>query len=142
MANFPGKGTILQVAASSTGSYSAVSQVQTIEGPSAEMGTREITHLGSVAREFAPTIVNGGTITAGVIYDPSNAGQALIQQTVHTTGVPSSLFWKVIFSTTTKFFAFEGIPTQFAISGVTVDDTVLANLGIQVSGLTTLPTTT
>lgn len=142
MANFPGKGTLLQVALSSTASYNTVSQVQNIEGPSAEMGTREITHLASFAREFAPTIVNGGTVTAGIIYDPTNAGQMMIQSAVHTTGVPTSLAWRVVFSTTTKFFAFEGVPTQFSISGITVDDTVMANVGIQVSGVTTLPTTT
>ncbi len=125
-----------------TTTYIAVGQVQSIDGPAVEMGTREVTHLLSFAREFEPTIVNNGKITVKIFDDPTNTGQQIITAAVHTTGVPTNLFWKVVFPTTTNFIGFLGTPEAWGLTGGEVDGTMMRNLGIQVSGLLTLPTTT
>lgn len=144
MATRPGKGHVLMVGpyTTATTTYIVVSQVVSIDGPQTEMGTREITHLGSVAREYEPTIVNGGPLTIQIWDDPTNTGQQIISSAVHTTGVPQNLFWKVVHPTTTKADIFIGTPTNWGQSGFTVDDTATRNLGIQISGVITIATTT
>lgn len=141
MANFPGKGTVLQVAINTT--YVDVSQIVSLEGPGGVMGTREITHLLSSAREFAPTIHDGGEVTATILYDPNSPGQAYVQGQVYTAtpGTTGSAF-RLAFATTTKNIAFGAVPTAFPFTGFTVDDTVTVNLGLKVTGLLTVPTTT
>lgn len=140
----PGKGHVLMVGpyTTATTTYVAVSPVVSIDGPSEEMGTREVTHLQSFAREFEPTILDGGTITIKVWDDPTNTGQQLISNAIHTTGVPTNMFWKLVFPTTTNFLGFFGPATQWALSGLEVDGTATRTLGIKVSGMLTLPTTT
>lgn len=144
MATRPGKGHTLMVGpyTTATTTYIAVGQVVSIDGPQTEMGTREVTHLLSFAREYEPTIVNGGPLTVQIWDDPNATGQQIISAAVHTTGVPQNLFWKLVHPTTTKFELFVGTPTNWGLSGITVDDTATRNLGIQISGQITLATTT
>lgn len=144
MATRPGKGHILMVGpyTTATTTYIQVSQVVSFDGPSPEMGTREVTHLGSFAREFEPTILDNGTVSGTIWDDPTNTGQQIITSAVHTTGVPQNLFWKIVAPTTTIFHAFVGTPTNWGLTGFEVEGTVTRNFGIKISGLMTLPTTT
>lgn len=125
-----------------TTTYLPVGQVVSIDGPSIEMGTREVTHLGSFAREFEPTIVDNGTVSGTIWDDPTNTGYQVINNEVHSTGVPHNLFWKIVFPTTTNFIGFVGTPTNWGLTGLEVEGTATKNFGVKVSGLLTLPTTT
>lgn len=141
MADFAGKGTQLHISIQST--FVAISQNVEINGPSAEMGTREVTHLDSAAREFRATIVDNGELTGRCLYDPNNQAQAYFQgRASGTTYASTGEIFKLIYSTTTKFEQFNGVPTRWAGAGMTVDDTVVKEWGIKISGLVTLPTTT
>lgn len=141
MADFSGKGTQLQISIQST--FVPISQNVEINGPSAEMGTREVTHLESSAREFRATIVDNGELSGNCLYDPTNQAQAYFQSRASgTTYASTGEIFKLVYATTTKFEQFNGIPTRWAGSGMTVDGTVIKEWGIKVSGLVTLPTTT
>ena len=140
MANFAGKGTTLQVSINS--SFVTISQNVEITGPSPEVGTREVTHLESSAREFNGTIVDSGTLTGNCLFDPTNAGQAYFQGKINTATPSTGESFKLIYSTTTKSETFTGIPTSWAGSGMTVDGTVVKEWGIKLSGLITSATTT
>lgn len=141
MADFAGKGTQLHVSIQST--FVAISQNVEISGPSAEMGTREVTHLDSAAREHRATIVDNGELSGRCYYDPTNAAQKYFEsRATGTTYASTGEIFKLIYSTTTKFEQFNGVPTRWAGAGMTVDDTVVKEWGIKVSGLVTLATTT
>lgn len=140
MSHMGGKGTQLQVSIATT--FVAVGQLVEVDGPTGEMGTREVTHLDSAAREFAATILDGGEVTGRVLYDPLGAGAVYLQNKVYTATPSTGESMKLVFSTTTKTLPFTAIPTQFGFTGFTVDDTASANIGLKVSGLPTMPTTT
>lgn len=141
MADFAGKGTQLHISIQTT--FVAISQNVEINGPSAEMGTREVTHLDSSAREFRATIVDNGELTGRCFYDPNNQAQAYFQSRASgTTYASTGEIFKLFYSSTGKFEQFNGVPTRWAGAGMTVDDTVVKEWGIKVSGLVTLPTTT
>lgn len=141
MADFAGKGTALQIAIQTT--YVTLSQNVEITGPSAEMGTREVTHLESSAREFRATIVDSGEFTGRCFYDPNNPAQAYFQsRALGTTYLSTGESFRLVFSTTTKFEQFNGIPTRWAGTDYTVDGTATREWGIKVSGVLTVATTT
>lgn len=141
MADFAGKGTQLHISIQST--FVAMSQNVEINGPSGEMGTRDVTHLDSSAREHRATIHDGGEVTGNCLFDPTNQGQAYFQsRAMGTTYASTGEIFKIIMSTTTKFEQFNGIPTRWAGSGYTVDGTAVKEWGIRVSGLVTVATTT
>jgi len=145
MANsIPMKGCQLQIAHPST-VFVAVGQVQSLTGPSAEMGTRDVTHLGSTAKEFAPSIADAGEVSGTCVYYYTDAGQTAMQGLVVT---PSTLNtttqltqFRIILPTTTKFFAFDGLVTKFDIVGGDAEGSMMADFTIKVSGAVTYPTT-
>lgn len=141
MANYGGKGTQLHITINT--SFVPLSQAVEITGPSGEMGTREVTHLDSSAREFAPTILDGGEFTWNMLYDANSASQSYFQSKVYTaTPATTGETMKLVLSTTTKTIPFNGIPTRFNLTGMNVDGTVTAECAAKVTGLPTMPTTT
>jgi hypothetical protein len=141
MADFAGKGTQLHIAIQTT--FIPISQNVEISGPSGEMGTREVTHLDSAAREFRATIVDSGELTGNCLFDPTNPAQSYFQsRALGTTYLSTGESFRLYFSSTAKFEAFNGIPTRWAGSGYTVDGTATKEWGIKVSGLVTVATTT
>lgn len=140
MANYGGKGTQLQVTINST--FLAIGQITELTGPSGEMGTREVTHLDSSAREFAATILDGGEVSGTLLYDANGQAAAYFSGKVYTATPSTGEAMKLVFSTTTKTLPFTAIPTAFGFTGFNVDGTASAEFGMKVSGLPTLPTTT
>jgi hypothetical protein len=140
MPNYGGKGTQLQVTVNST--FVAVGQIVEFTGPSGEMGTREVTHLDSSAREFAPTIVDSGELSGTLLYDPTNTAARAIESNIYTGSPSTGLAMKVVFSTTTRTMTFTGIPTAWGFTGFNVDGTASADFGVKLTGALTLPTTT
>jgi hypothetical protein len=136
--SLPGKGWDLQIAAS--GSTATVGGVKSVSGPGGKMGTRDVTHLLSTMKEYAPTIGDGGQMTADVMYNPSDA-QHVILQGLLSSHPSTGIAVKFIGPTTTKFFSFNAIMTAMDISGHDVEGTVMAKFGFQVNGAITFPTT-
>lgn len=143
MSTVPGKGATLEIA-STAGVDLLVGQVIDIDGPGLVHGTREMTHLGSSAREFSNSIHDAGEVTFNIFYNTTNTGQVQFQRychtsAPHTTGVLCTLS---LGPSGAKALAFYGIPTGFNFNGFNVDGTAGAACSIKITGLVTLPTTT
>lgn len=143
--SYPLKGFQLQIA-HPTSTFVAVSQVKEVTGPSATMKTRNVTHLESVAEEFAPSIADNGILSGSCIYNPSDPGQAALTtlvsspSTLATPGGGLSPF-KLVSATTTKFFAMNGLVQKADIVGGDAEATAMLDWEVKISGAVTYPTT-
>lgn len=137
MAFVAGKGTTLSVSVNST--FISVGQVVSISGPSANVGTYEVTDLDSSMRAFTPTIGDGGDISMACNYDPNNQAQAFLQGLIAS---PSTVSFRLVHPTTTKFLSAGGVLTGFGRGSVTVDNVHTVDISIKLSGSITVPTTT
>lgn len=140
MPNYGVKGTQLQISIAS--SYTAVGQLQMTDAPPMKMGTRDVTHLGSTVKECEATIGDPQEFKATLIYDPTNQAARLLETRVTT---PSTVLggdsFKVVLPTTTKYWDFQAIVTEFTPKGGDVEGTWMAEIGLKASRAITLPTT-
>ena len=134
--NVAGKGTDLMVMLNS--SYTSIAGVRSISGPGIKLGNRDVTSLLSSWMENAPTIPDGGELSIDIMYDSTSDTQKYIQTSI-ATPVSSGHSWKIILANS-KFFTFNGNITGFAFSGMDVEGTVTAQLGLKVNGAITFPT--
>lgn len=141
MANFAVKGTELQVIYNS--SLTPVGQLQSIAiGGGVTVGTRDVTHLGSSIKNFEATIPEGSEVTGVVIYDPSGGAARVIEDDAYTpSSTAGGLVYKIISPTTTKFWQFNAVCTQWEPQGGDVEGTWLANFSLKITRQITLPTT-
>lgn len=131
---FVGKGSSLQLDVG--GEYTTIADVVSISGPSQTVGTVETTDLASSAKEYLPTILDAGEITATINYDPGTATHANLSDLLSSPAVKG---WKIIFSNTDgSVYAFNGILTGFSVSGVAVEEIVTAEISIKLSGAVTI----
>jgi hypothetical protein len=140
MANYGVKGSVLQVTIGTT--YTAVGQIRSLDAPGMTMNTREVTHLTSATKEYEATIGDPQELKLSLLYDATDQG-AVYMQTLTTT--PSTILggqsFKIIFPTTTKFFGFQGVVTEFSPKGGDVEGTWIADVGIRATRAITYPTT-
>jgi hypothetical protein len=125
--------------------FVAISQLKEISGPSAAQGSRDVTHLESAAKEFAPTLPDNGTLSGSCIYNPSDPGQVSLITLVST---PTTLVsqnqlspFKLISATTTQFFIINGLVMKADIVGGDVEATAMLDFEVKISGAVTYPTT-
>lgn len=136
----PGSGTTFSFTPIGQ-SVTTLIQVQSIEAPSLEMGTWESTPLGASSKQFIPTIPDGGEVSLVLIYDPSNAGHALITTTmlaktlcscaVAFAGSIGSISGATGTAHTETFYAYF---TGFQATSIEVESGVLANVKLKVTG--------
>jgi hypothetical protein len=133
----PAQGTTL--AHGVTGVYTALAQVVSLDGPSTEIGTRETTHLGSgVVKTFAPTLVDNGTVSGQIEFDPKSDTHAYLV-TVSQTPVANDQ-WKMTFAdnhTGASTATFVGHLTKLAPTGIETEANLLADFEIKISGAVT-----
>lgn len=140
MANYGVKGTVLQVSISST--YTAVGQVRSIDAPGMTMNTREVTHLLSATKEYEATIGDPQEFKLSVLFDNVDQAQnLLLQRTTTPSTVLGGDSFRIVFPTTTKFFQFQGVVTEFSPKGGDVEGTWMADIGIRPTRAITYPTT-
>jgi len=72
-----GPGFLLGVAATGAGPFTTVEEVKEIKGPEQVLATVDVTNQSSpdFFREWIPTLIDGGTVTFPVNYNPSNTEQ-------------------------------------------------------------------
>jgi len=140
MANYGVKGTVLQVSISST--YTSVGQIRSIDGPGMTMNTREVTHLLSATKEYEATIGDPQEFKLSVLFDNVDQAQnLLLQRTTTPSTVLGGDTFRIVFPTTTKFFQFQGVVTEFSPKGGDVEGTWMADVGIRPTRAITYPTT-
>lgn len=149
--SYAAKGTELQITtAGSTTGFTVVGQVVSIDAPGMKVGKRDVTHLGSVTKEYEATIGDPQEFKGTLLYHPGDAGAVILQGRVttvaQTTVAGSSLVvggdtFKVVFPTTTKLFQFQGVVTEFTPKGGDVEAGWMADFAIQPTRAIVYPTT-
>jgi predicted secreted protein len=134
----PAFGTLLKVglATNATNATTVIGELDTIDGPSMEQGTIEITHHESPsrAREFVPGLVDGGEVNFEGNFVYADAGQAGV---LGILGSGVNRLYSITFPFATAVTAsFSGILTNFEI-GAPVDDRLTFNGTVKVTGLPT-----
>ena len=137
MANYAGKGTELWFTVGAS-TYS-LGQITSMDGPTLEMATRDVTHLMSGAKEKATSMYDAGQITGEVIYDPKLDSHKfwMADVTAGTTGRAT----KLVMATTIHFWSGTGIPIKLTPKGYTPEGTVMADFAMVLTGTITTPTT-
>jgi hypothetical protein len=132
MAYLIGKGTVLQVL---NGTFQTVTQVKQLTPPQLEMGTTEVTHLGSSMRERVATINDPGEASFMLEFDPANTQhQYLITNAL--TG--AQLSWKIILSNTTSTITFSACIKKWGIGELQADNVATIPVTLQINGLVTV----
>lgn len=134
MAYVPGYGTIIQVDIASTAT--TIPQATSITPPALEMGNVETTHLTSAARENMATIIDPGTASFNIEYDPANTvhGQLYTYFLAGTTCA-----WTILLPDAGDCtIEFNGHIETFGIEELTVDSVAVIPITIRISGLPTI----
>jgi hypothetical protein len=129
----PAKGTQLKHGVASV--YTAIAQVVSLDGPSAEVGTRETTHLTSTAKTYAHTILDSGEVSGQLEFDPKGTSHAILLGLLSTP--LSDVQWQMLFADATNgpsTATFVGVLTKFAPTGIEVEANLLADFTIKISG--------
>jgi hypothetical protein len=134
MAVHTGNGSILKATISSV--LTAIAQVTEIDGPSIEVGTKEITNLSDTVKKFRALLPDYGEVTFTIEYDPADTTHAFLQTTV-ATSPQSAIVYELDFSDTTHKATFSAFITEFHPKGMTPEDTLEADVKLKITGVVT-----
>ena len=114
---------------SAPATYTALAEVLSVTPPSISVETVDATHMGSDDgfREFIAALKDGGEAVVNMNYVESSA---TLLQTLVLAGVETFKITLAGGST----FVFSGIPTNFAINELVIDDKMTMSFTIKVSG--------
>lgn len=137
MTEFIAKGSSLKLSDPPTAgsSYTTVGQITSIDGPSIEVRTVEVTDLSDSHAQYLPTTVDSGDFSFELNLD-SGAHDPLTD----LLATPVVAKWQALLSDG-KTYSFDGILTQFNPSGGSTDDALTASCTIKLSGAVTITTT-
>lgn len=134
-------GTLLKIGdGGSPESFSTITEVTNIGGPSLSMDTIEVTHHGSTGgwREFVGGLLDGGDVTFEINYDPADsthdASTGLINDMENRT---VRNFQLVFPDTGVTTWSFAALVTGFEPSEP-IDDKLAASVTLKISGQPTL----
>lgn len=124
-----GFGTTFSYLSTDPSTYTALAEVLSVTPPPISVETIDATHMGSDDgfREFIASLKDGGECVVTMNYVEASA--TLLQTLV--------LAGKETFRITlpgSSTFTFSGVPTNFAINELVIDDKVTMSLSIKVSG--------
>lgn len=137
MAYLVGAGvTLSRRTTASPAAYTAISQVKDVTPPQLELGTVETTHLLSAAREFMPTIHDGGEVSFNLEFDPADAQHMALDTSWRAKTVET---WRITMDDEDgTLIDFTGFITTFGIDQLTVDSVVMIPCAIRITGLPTI----
>lgn len=135
MAKIKCKGTAIKQ--DLAGTFTAIAQVLSIDGPETEIETFDATSLDSgIGKEYQQTgYVEGGSLTFEMFWDPALAGHQNITDII---AAPADENWKLVFSDSTEW--------PFTSAGISITQTTKMNDGLKatvklkVDGMITFPT--
>lgn len=138
MTKWASKGTAVQLSIASV--YTTIAQLDSIDGPNAEVQNYDGTALDSgVGMEFYPTgYTNGGTLNFGGFFDPVGV---TLQALTDLASAPVVSLWKLIFSdTSATTWAFSGILQNVPKPVAAIGDGLRFDASVKLSGLVAYPT--
>lgn len=114
---------------SAVDTYTALAEVMSVTPPSISVETIEATHMGSDDgfREFIASLKDGGECVVTMNYVESSA---TLLQTLVLAGLET---FKITLAGSSTLI-FSGIPTNFAIDDVVIDDKMTMSFTVKVSG--------
>ena len=131
--SYPVKGVELVI------NSTRVGQIQNLGDIGMQVGKRDVTHLLSAAKEYAPSIGDPQPVAISVIAAATDGGLQTFCSRVNTPSTALDTI-SVILPTTTKTFAFSAFPTKAMWKFGDVEGTVVGDLELQPSGAITFPT--
>ena len=137
MAKISSKGTAIQLEIATV--YTTIAGVTEISGPSAEVGTMDVTDLASgVGREKDVTgHTDGGVVTYAGFFDPV---AATLQAMTDLLAAPAVVDWKIIWPDAANTeWPFEGILTKCEPSAA-LDEPLRFSAETMLDGLVSYPT--
>lgn len=118
--------------------------VISINRPNLAVGTTDTTHHGSVGgvRTFMPTLGDPGEISVELFYSPGSATDALILAQLAAMAARTALkraFKASVVEVDGTYQEVTGdcIPTGYEVSGIPIDDKMMATFTAKVTGATT-----
>jgi hypothetical protein len=141
MSKWAAKGTKLQIGNGAESEvFTDVGELLDMSGPSASLGTADVTSHSSTAKECVATVLDSGEVTFSINYDPTlathkNASGGLIYQMQQKT----LRNWKIVFpDTSSSYITFSGFVTSFE-PDAPVEGKLSAKLKIKISGAVVFP---
>jgi hypothetical protein len=90
----PSLGVQLEYSTTSGGTYTPVGQLKSLDEPEEEMGQWESTGLTSAAKEYLPTLIDGGEVSGHVIWNPADMTHIAL---VGYFQAGTILYWKIVY---------------------------------------------
>ena len=129
----PGLGTLLKLKIA--GTFTTIGQRVSIEGPDAELGIRDTTHLDSQYKGKRPTLPDLGKISLKVFYDPNDTTHQTARAKVFTPPSTPDLFQLAYADGlgTNAIDAFSGYIKKWTPNGMEVEETLGADVEIEIT---------
>lgn len=137
MAGKVAQGTILSRETSlGSGSFTAIANCVSWDGPSSEISEIDLTALTSVAKEFAGGLPDFGELSLELNFDPNNATHQ--QCFADQEAIPPTITgWRITFINPTINFTWSAFVKSFSIGGA-VDGKISGSLTLRLSGARTV----
>jgi hypothetical protein len=137
MAGKVSQGTVLSRETSlGSGSYTALANVVSWDGPTTENPQIDVTSLSSTAKEFVGGLVDFGELTLEVNFDPNNSTHQQIFADMEASP-PTVTRWRITFVNPTINYTWQAFVKNFTISGA-VDEKQSGSLTLRLSGSRTV----
>ena len=118
------------------GSFTAIADVRSWNGPSTENPEIDTTSLSSSAKEFAPGLVDNGEMSLELNFDPNNSVHQLIRADM-VASPPTTRGYRITFINPTINWTFNAFVRSFPISGE-VDGVINGSLTLRITGPITI----
>lgn len=132
-----GPGFTLGVGTASTGPFTLIEEPKEIKGPEQVVATVDVTNQQSINhyREWIPTLIDGGTVTFPVNFNPANTEQAAALTTLQARTLT---YFQLTIGTTTKAFHWAGYFVKFGGTWP-VENVAAIDVEIKITGPVTGP---
>ena len=119
-----------------SGSYVAVADVRSWDGPSTENPEIDVTTLSSTAKEFVGGLVDFGELSLELNFDPEKSSHQQLFTDMEASP-PTVTGWRITFVNPTRNFTWSAFVKGFSISGE-VDGVIQGSLTLRLSGARTV----
>lgn len=130
------QGTVLKISdeTSSPWTYAAIAEVREFTGPGGSAAVIDVSDLDSTFREKRMGLPDEGQLSFVINYIPSDTEHALLRT---QRAARALTYFQIDFTDSpTTTWTFSGYVLEFSVSG-SVDETVLANVTIEITGAIT-----
>lgn len=125
------KGVTLKLAST------AVGNIVSLSGPNRSVGTVETTNLNSTERTFKGTILDNGEISGQLQFDPDDTQHGAMEALLTASPIAAGSWVVTYTDATPSTYSFSGILTAFSVTSSSVDDLVMADFTIKITGAVT-----